>query len=97
VALKDVLTIDTQEVVKPFMRIDYAEDDALIDIMKNAAIQRIDDYLCRDFAADANELHAIRLIALQVTAHYYENRGDANDLPDFAKDALGIYRFEPGF
>lgn len=96
-ALKDVLQLDVNVTVKPYLRVETAADDVIITLLTEAAIQRAEDLLNREFPLDAPELHTIRLALLQTIAFWYENRGDTQAMPAFAVNELLKYRFEPGF
>ena len=96
-SLKDVINLDVELLVKPYCRIETDADNAVIELLTDAAIQKADDYLCRDFEAGARELANIKLGCLQAVAYWYENRGDTASLPPAAIEQLKPYRFEPGF
>jgi hypothetical protein len=96
-ALKDVLTIDQESIVKPYLRVEHSADNALIKLLTDAAIQKADEFLNREFPINSGELSNIKLGCLQAVAYWYENRGDTANLPPSAVDLLQQYRFEPGF
>lgn len=96
-ALKDVLTLDMDGLVKPYLRVDHSAEDDILKVLVGAAIKQADDYLNREIQDDAEELANIKLACLQAIAKWYENRGDTSTLPPEAKDILNLYRYEPGF
>lgn len=96
-ALKDVLQLDVETLVKPYCRIESAADNAIVQLLTDNAIELADQYLCREFEINAKELANIKLGCLQAVAFWYENRGDTGSLPPTALEILKLYRFEPGF
>lgn len=96
-ALKDVLQLDINTLVKPYCRIETEADNAIVTLLTENAIQLADQFLCREFVANAPELANIKLGCLQAIAFWYENRGDTGKLPPAALELLKMYRFEPGF
>lgn len=74
-ALADALTITTSE-ARRYLNIVEMDDDAVIDILIAAAIERADEILCRDWEAGDTVPETVRLACLRMVASWFENRED---------------------